>query len=818
MTEKALMDKAPTETAAEPEVLAAPLAATDADRIAGLPKPLVYGVGAVALTFFITQVVIPNKSGGRGVPLAIDFQGLIQGVIAAVLACGLVLLFRTSRIINFGALSFGIPGGLLAFQFIRFTDVPFPLAVFACLLLSAAFGAVAELTFGRRFAKRSRLIFTIATIFISTWLVQVVSPLVQNLPFLPPAEQRPSNVLAIPDGLRIYLPYDGFTFSVGSFPVTFGFAELFTIEVVIITLVGLALILRFSRLGVALRSVAENSERASMLGISTGSITTLAWAIAGFLGGVAVLLTGITGNPGITQGAAGPNSLLLPLTGAVLARFRSFGVAALSCVLISIITSALQFGLTDSASLATAGQLVLLVGGLLLQRRDLFRLAASGEGSWRLTAEERPIPRELAALPVLRAIRIVFTVVFLIAAGVAPFIANAGQVSQFQSILLLGVVGLSLVILTGWAGQVSLGQYAFVAVGAVVAGGASARGGVPFLLSIPLGALIAAGIAVLVGLPALRVKGLFLGVATFGLAVTTSVLLFDRQLFGWLLPDSIERPTVFVSFDGETPFYYLCLGAFVATLLFLRNLRRSRFGRLLIASRDNDSSLQSVGVSIIKTRLLAFAISGGIAGFGGGLLGFQLRTVTSTVFDAQKSFDLFVYVVLGGVSSIAGTLIGVAFLGIKTYFLGSGVIVQYIANTLPILVLYLAPGGLLAVYSSVRDSMLRIIAQRQGLVVPSLFRGQDAAAIARRLTPLAPPMTGSGLAALPVDARWSLDSRMHGVPGLAMRAEDAMDEGQLFAAAAASFEANDEAAAADALKVQPHSPADDRVGSTGART
>ncbi len=768
------------------------------DKVSGIPRPVLYGGAAVLLTLALTQLVFPDNSGGRGVPSAILFQGLIQGLIAGVLACALVLLFRTSRIINFGALSLGVPGGLLAFELIRFTGAPFAVAVFGCLLLSTTFGAVAELTFGRRFATRSRLIFTIATIFISIFLVQAVSPAVLNLPFLPAPELRPINAIYVPDGLRTYLPYSGFTFHVGSYPTNFGFPELFTLELVFLTLVGLALVLRFTRLGVALRAVAENSERASLLGISTGGISTLAWSLAGLLGGVAVLLTGITGTPGVAQTSQTPESvkaLLIPLIAAVLARFRSFGAATLAAVLISVLTVGLQFGLKDSAGLVTAAQLVLLIGGLLLQRRDLFRLASGGEGSWRLAAEERPVPRELASLPVLRAVRYVFASLFALVALVVPFVANAGQISKLQSILLLGVVGLSLVVLTGWAGQVSLGQYAFVAVGAVVAGGATSRGGIPFLLSVPLGAVAAAAVAVLVGLPALRVKGLFLGVATFGLAVTTSVLLFDRSVFGWLLPDAISRPTVFISFDGERPYYYLCLAAFLGTLLFVRNLRGSRFGRLLIASRDNDSSLQSVGVSIVKTRLLAFALSGAIAGFGGGLLGFQLRTVTATGFDAKASFELFIYVVLGGVSSIAGAMIGVAYLGFQNYFATGGPTVQYVTNSLPILVLYFAPGGLLAVFNAVRDSILRIVAQRQNIVVPSLFRGQDAASMASHLTPMAPPLTGAGLSALPLDARWSIDSRLHGSPGLALTGEDAMDEGQLFSAAAAAIEASDEASA-----------------------
>jgi branched-chain amino acid transport system permease protein len=473
---------------------------------------------------------------------------------------------------------------------------------------------------------------------------------------------------------------------------------------------------------------------------------------------------------------------------------------------IGSLTAALNFGLENPGPWVTGGELVLLVGGLLLQRRDLFRLASAGEGSWRLTAEERPVPREMASLAVVRGFRWVVGGVLLVFAGFVPFIFGAGTTSQMQSILLLGVVALSLVVLTGWAGQVSLGQYAFVAIGAVVAGGAASRGDVPFLLAVPLGTIVAALVAVLVGLPAVRVKGLFLGVATFGLALATSALLFDQKLFGWLLPRAISRPEVFISFDSETPFYFLCLGAFLLTLLFVRNLRSSRFGRLLIASRDNDAALQSAGVSVIKTRLQAFAISGAIAGFGGAMLAFQLRTVESTGFDAAASFQLFIYVVLGGVSSVLGATIGAAYLGTQMYFIGTGQIRGFIITNIPILLLYFFPGGVLSVLVNLRDAALRIIAQRRNMIVPALFRGVDAATLAKRLTPMSPPLAGAGLAALPRDARWSIGSRMHGMPGHSLSAEESIDEAQLFAAAAAAMDADDEATASA-----------DLVGTTGAK-
>ena len=148
------------------------------------------------------------------------------------------------------------------------------------------------------------------------------------------------------------------------------------------------------------------------------------------------------------------------------------------------------------------------------------------------------------------------------------------------------------------------------------AGSLTGRVGVPFWFAVPIASAVAGAFAALVGLPALRLKGLFLGVSTLALAIAVSAVLFNDKYFGWLLPDSIDRPTLFfLDFDQDRPMYYLCLVCLVLSIVVTLNLRRSRFGRLLIAMRENEANVQSFGVSAVRLKLTAFAVSGTMAGF-----------------------------------------------------------------------------------------------------------------------------------------------------------------------------------------------------------
>ncbi|HKY74925.1 MAG TPA: branched-chain amino acid ABC transporter permease, partial [Acidimicrobiia bacterium] len=244
---------------------------------------------AVMVIALYTQVLLPGAGGlGRGTPAAILFRGVVFGLVNALTAAGIILVYRTLRVINFAQTAIGAAGAILTFNFVRYTEVPFPIAFVLGLALSALVGVVLDLSLVRRFFNAPRLVLTVVTIVVAGFLSQTSGQLVGRLPFFPKAE-----TLSLADELgtgsiRDLLPFGGFSFRVGSYATPFGFPEIFSIEVAVLLLLGLAAFFRFTRSGVAVRAMAENTERAALLGISVGRLSTLVWALAGMLAGASV--------------------------------------------------------------------------------------------------------------------------------------------------------------------------------------------------------------------------------------------------------------------------------------------------------------------------------------------------------------------------------------------------------------------------------------------------------------------------------------------------------------------------------------------------
>jgi branched-chain amino acid transport system permease protein len=299
-------------------------------------------------------------------------------------------------------------------------------------------------------------------------------------------------------------------------------------------------------------------------------------------------------------------------------------------------------------------------------------------------------------------------------------------------------------------------------VGAVVAGSLTANVGLTFWLAVPLATTFTAAFAVLVGLPALRIRGLFLAVTTFAFAVAVRSLLFDRRYFDWLLPDAIDRPTLFFfDFGDEKSMYFLCVAALVASIVVVVNVRKSRFGRVLIALRESEHNVAAFGIAAVRMRLAAFAFSGALAGFAGAIFAHQQRGINGASFEAAASIDIFVLAVLGGIGSVNGALLGSFYFNVTRYFITSTLFAGIVGSGGTLLLLYLAPGGLVSLVAKLRDACLRIVAQRRQMVVPSLFADYDPEALERRLIPLAEASGNSGLGALPADARFSLASGLY---------------------------------------------------------
>ncbi|MEA3056478.1 MAG: branched-chain amino acid transport system permease protein livM, partial [Actinomycetota bacterium] len=270
-------------------------------------RALVIGAATVVLLLVITQLVMPGRGGGRGTPAAVLFDGFVKGCAAAITTVGIVFVYRTMRIINFAVVAMGIAGTILVFELTQFTAVPFPISLTLGIALSALIGTSMALIL-LRFYNSSRLYLTVVTI-IGAGTIAGFSPYVTSLPFFPTRQERTSADDQLSQDPGRLLPFRGLRFHVGSFPFDFGFRHLLALELFVFAMVGLFLFLRYSKAGTAIRALAENSERASLLGIGVGGMSLIVWTIAGALAGAGVIANAAVTSPGAATGI-GINVLL----------------------------------------------------------------------------------------------------------------------------------------------------------------------------------------------------------------------------------------------------------------------------------------------------------------------------------------------------------------------------------------------------------------------------------------------------------------------------------------------------------------------------
>ena len=243
-----------------------------------------------------------------------------------------------------------------------------------------------------------------------------------------------------------------------------------------------------------------------------------------------------------------------------------------------------------------------------------------------------------------------------------PLWLTEAQMNLASVIVIFAIVAISLVVLTGWAGQVSLGQVAFMGIGAIVGGALTSRQGWDISLALLAGGAVGAVVAVVIGFPAIRRRGLTLAVVTYGFALVVSSYFVANEFFGdWLPASRIERPAIFgvIDIESETRFYYFCLVMLALMTVVVRGIRHSRTGRALIAVRENENAARSYGINAVSTTVTGFAISGFIAAFAGVLFVHHQNGLGTAVFSPDESLSTFSTVVIGGMTSIPGAVLGI---------------------------------------------------------------------------------------------------------------------------------------------------------------
>ena len=249
---------------------------------------------------------------------------------------------------------------------------------------------------------------------------------------------------------------------------------------------------------------------------------------------------------------------------------------------------------------------------------------------------------------------------FLVA---APWVLGEYMLAQMTFILIYSIVGLGLMLLAGFTGQFSIGHAAFLGVGAYTQAVLTGMGW-PFPVAIAVAAGLSAAVGVVVGLPALRVKGIYLGIATLSFGfIVEEVFARWESVTGGNAGKSVGSPDIFGwKADTGDSFYFLCLVITVLCTLAVVNLLRSSTGRAFVAIRDSEISAQSMGINLSYYKTLSFAISAALAGIGGALYAHQIRFLSPDQFNIIQSIDLLLMVVIGGLGFIHGAFLGAIFL------------------------------------------------------------------------------------------------------------------------------------------------------------
>ncbi len=651
---------------------------------------------------------VPGSPLPRVLPWGVVTQGVIFGSSNALLAMGLILVHRTTRIVNFAYGTLGAMAGAITVGLFVGQGWNYWLALAAGLVAGTVSGALVDVAVLRRFDRSSRLVATVATLGLAQVLGAIALAIAIGLGA---------------DGLigNIETPLDA-SFFVRPYPVRGD--HLLMLALVPVALGGLGWFLLRTDVGRAVRAAADDGDRARLLGIPVGRLRTLVGAIAGALS-TATYVTKVPFTGLLPEAGVAASAILPGLAIAVIARFKSLPIALAAGIGLGIAEWTIRWNTRAESAFNLVFLLVILVA-LLLQRGSTSRAEAAGD-SWEGASALRPLPSAVRALP---AVRVATAALWVVGGGLAAVLAWNAAPSTMVLIAFAcvwGMVGLSLVVLTGWGGNVSLGQFAIVGVGAMAAGNLLVRYNTDVFVALAVAGVAGGVISALIGVPALRIPGFGLAVATIGFAVALDSYVLNPVNFPGWVPTQVIRPVLFKRFDlaEQRNLLVLAVIGLLLAVAVTRAIRRTRVGRVVVATRDNPRFAGALAIPTTRVRLQAFVLAGVLAGVAGGLNVVILAGAGQGTFRPELSIEVFSYAVIGGLATPAGALLGI--LGFR--WIDFVLAAQFSGDTASILrlslsgfglliVLYLLPGGLWQAVQRVRDSVLRRL-------VPDAYRMEN---------------------------------------------------------------------------------------------
>ncbi|HVS69529.1 MAG TPA: ABC transporter permease [Mycobacteriales bacterium] len=559
--------------------------------------------------------------------VALTLAGLVTGCVYALTAAGLVVTYTTAGVFNFAQGAMGMMGAFSFWQLYQGWSVPLGWSLLIVLgVLAPAFGAVVArvLLGGRSAAGDQSLAMTLALLLVLIGTANAI--------------WKPTTARTVP----LWAGHG--TTTIGVF--TINSMQKLIIATALAIAIGLRLLFTHTRLGMAMRAAVDNPDLLALYGEEPAKVQQFAWALSSVL----AALAGVLLVPLIQMNIL--NMTLLVVNGyaaAMVGRLRSLprttiGALALGLGMSYSVGYSTQLGLDDHQSIEITLQqglpMLLLFGVLIALRPDPLRTSAA-------------LTRRLPVLPSLRRSGTVA------AAGLAGAIVLSQTLSESNLetaslAVVMALTAASLVLLSGYGGQTSLCVLTFAGVGAY----AMAKSGSHTLLGVVLAVVISAAAGAIVALPTLRLRGLYLALATFAFGGIMDVAFFGQR-FGSSGSIQVHRLSIpGLGLDSDRAYFIFCSAVFLAVSVGLLEVRRGRYGRQLSALNDSPAACATIGLSIPRLKLVVFAASSGLAGLAGALFGgLGAQYVSTTDFATLQSAVLYLLLRVGGVKSVAGALI-----------------------------------------------------------------------------------------------------------------------------------------------------------------
>ncbi|HLG00909.1 MAG TPA: ABC transporter permease [Acidimicrobiia bacterium] len=562
--------------------------------------------------------------------------GLARGALLSLAGMGLVLTYRATGVFNFAHGAIGVFVAYVLYAFSTQWGLPLVIAgPLALLVVGPGIGVLLERAVFRPLARQGATTTEklVATLGVFVLLLGVVITVWSGSTRVP-VKLVPAKHLSLPGSLDM------------------GYDDLANLIVLGIACAGLWALFRFTHLGTEIRAVVDRPELAQLASVNANRVAAIAWALGtGFAGITGVLL--------LSRGALEPIILNLVMIEvfslAVVARLTSLPIAVGAGLLILgagqsllgnvVIANGNGFiGNSFDALKPNLSVVVLFVALLVYKRLDVV-----GEAAERVQRLAAPIR---TSRTVRSAIIGAITAAALV---VLPLVLDNNDVERAQSFLAFSVIFVSIVAVTGFSGQITLGQAGYAGLGAWMAARMGNAWDLPVIVAMILGAIVAMAAGILTGYPALRRRGLFLALTTLAFALLIfRFVLQNKEFAGGSDALLIARPEWFT---GPVAFYYFELGWLALMFLLARNLRSGRLGRALGAMRDSEDGARSIGIDLRAYKLFIFGASAFIAGIGGALFVQRAGVLEAEQFFPLSNLFWFAAVVVAGVSSIPGALL-----------------------------------------------------------------------------------------------------------------------------------------------------------------